>query len=90
MDFSNMKQCSKCGEIKPFHEFVNSKKGKSGKASYCKACHREQNRNRYLIISGIRSIERNEKAQGEFELEMKPENITKRNQEIKQFYSQKP
>ena len=38
------KQCSKCGEIKPFSEFHKDKKGTHGLRTWCKACEREYQR----------------------------------------------
>jgi len=33
------KLCGKCGVVKAFDDFYNSKRYKTGKASYCKDCH---------------------------------------------------
>lgn len=34
-------KCPKCGETKPLPDFHNSPVSKSGRASYCKICHKE-------------------------------------------------
>lgn len=35
------KICTKCKIVKPLDEFHNSKKGRQGKTSYCKECHKK-------------------------------------------------
>lgn len=35
-----MKQCGKCGEVKPLEEFNNVKRNKDGKHTYCRVCHK--------------------------------------------------
>ena len=38
------KKCSKCGEVKSLDEFCNNKRNKSGKASQCKSCRKDYNK----------------------------------------------
>ena len=40
-----MKQCSKCGEIKPFNFFHKSSRNKSGYLAHCKNCQKEKDKN---------------------------------------------
>ncbi len=41
-----MKRCSKCGEVKPYSEFVRDRGRPDGLFLWCKACHRDHQRKR--------------------------------------------
>lgn len=51
---SKMRACTTCGELKQLSEFYARKSGSEGKASRCKSCTKEYNRNRYANSPGIR------------------------------------
>lgn len=38
------KECTRCGEFKPYNEFYRDKKSKDGWNYWCKKCHAEKNR----------------------------------------------
>lgn len=78
-----VKQCSKCKEVKSVTEFVKDKRAKSGLASHCKTCakkYREENKE-YLK----QWHEENKEKRKEYKKQYYEENKEKINQQSKQY-----